>query len=81
MRFLQGSPRVRPEVSSEVPPEVSSEPTRGSPRGFPGVFPRGAPKGSSKVSLGILNLRWCLLAEAAVLYLLLRGMLLSRARM
>jgi hypothetical protein len=45
------------------------------------VFPRGDPKGSSRVSLWILNLRWGLLAEAAVLYLLLRCMLLSRARM
>ena len=68
-------------VSSEVPTEVSSEPPRGSPKGFPGVFPRGAPKGSSRVSLGIRNLRVGLLAEAAVLYLLLRCMLLSRARM
>ena len=45
------------------------------------MFPMGAPKGSSKVSLGILNLRWGLFAEAAVLYVLLRCMLLSRARM
>ena len=45
------------------------------------MFPKGAPKDSSKVSLRILNLRWGLLAEAAVLYLLLRCMLLSRARM
>ena len=75
------SPGVRPEVSSEVPPEVSSEPPRPPPGGSPGCSPRGAPNGSSKVFLGILNLRWGLLAEAAVLYLLLRCMLLSRARM
>ena len=77
----RGAPGVRPEVSSEVPPEVSSEPPRGSLSGFQGVFRRGAPEGSSWVSLGILNLRWGLLAEAAVLNLLLRCMLLSRARM
>ena len=36
------------------------------------VFPMAAPKGSSRLSLGILNLRWGLIAEAAGLYLLLR---------
>ena len=45
------------------------------------MFPGGAPKVFSKVSIGILNLRWGLLAEAAALYLLLRCMLLSRALM
>ena len=45
------------------------------------MFPRRAPEGSSKDSLGILNLMWGLLAEAAVLDLLLRCMLLSRAGM
>ena len=74
-------PRVRPEVSSEVPPKVSSEPPRSSASGFPGVFPKGGPKSSSRVSLGILNVRWRLFDEAAVLYLLLRCMLLSRAQM
>jgi hypothetical protein len=54
---------------------------RGSPKGFPRVFPRGASEGSSRASLGILNLRWGLLPETAVLYMLLRCMLLSRARM
>ena len=63
------------------PPEVSSQAPRDSPNGFLGMFPRDPPKGSSRVSLGILSLRWGLLAEAAVLYLLLRCMLLSRARM
>ena len=54
-RFPQRSPQRFPQ----------SHP-RGSPSGFPGVFPRVAPKGSSRVSLGILNLRWGLLAETAV---------------
>ena len=69
-RFPQRSPQRFPQ-----------SPPKSSPKGLPAVFPRGAPKGSSKVSLWILNLRLGLFAEASVLYLLLRHMLLSRAQM
>jgi hypothetical protein len=76
----RGTPGVRPEVSSQVPPEVSSKRSRGSPQGPRGV-PQGCPQGFLHGFPRILNLRWGLLAETSVLYLLLRCMLLSRARM